>query len=81
MADVAAERVTGKVKWFNTQKGIGFITRDDGGPDVFVLRRQLPPDPAGRYLDRGDRVEFDVVQKGTHHNPTAVNVLRLEGPR
>lgn len=76
-----AERVTGKVKWFNTQKGLGFLTRDDGGEDVFVHRRQLAPDPAGRYLDRGDRVEFDVVFKSAIANrPSAENVVRLETP-
>lgn len=75
-------RVTGKVKWFNTQKGLGFLSRDDGGEDVFVHRRQLQPDPAkgGRFLDRGDRVEFDVVFKSAIANrPSAENVVRLEG--
>lgn len=70
-------RNTGKVKWFNTQKGLGFLTRDDGGEDVFVHRRQLTPDPVdgGRYLTIGDRVAFDVVVRGK--GPSAENVVRL----
>lgn len=70
-------RVTGKVKWFNARKNLGFITRDDDGTDVFVHRNHITPDPAGaRVLTLGDRVEFDVVPRG--QGPTAENVVKLQ---
>jgi CspA family cold shock protein len=49
---------TGIVKWFNAEKGYGFIEREDG-PDVFVHHSAI--DMAGyRSLEEGQRVEFDV---------------------
>ena len=57
-------RETGTVKWFNGQKGYGFITRDSGG-DVFVHYSAIEGQ-GFRNLDEGDRVEFSVEegQKG-----------------
>jgi cold shock protein len=50
----------GTVKWFNEQKGFGFITQDDG-PDVFVHYSAI--DQAGfKSLAEGDQVEFEVTQ-------------------
>jgi CspA family cold shock protein len=49
---------TGTVKFFNTAKGFGFITPDDGGKDVFVHINDL----AGVVIQEGSKVEFDVVQ-------------------
>ena len=50
-------RVTGTVKFFNTAKGFGFITPEDGGKDVFVHITAL--EAAGiRSLNEGDRVSF-----------------------
>ena len=50
----------GTVKWFNEQKGFGFITQDNG-PDVFVHYSAI--DATGfRALNEGDQVEFEVVQ-------------------
>ena len=67
------ERVTGTVKWFNAQKGYGFIERPNG-PDVFVHHSAIKS--AGfRELVEGERVEFSITQgpKG----PQASDVIRL----
>jgi CspA family cold shock protein len=63
-----SERTTGTVKWFNTSKGYGFITRE-GGPDVFVHYSAIQSD-GFRNLAEGDRVEFTVSQgpKGPQAN-------------
>jgi cold shock protein len=51
---------TGKVKWFNDQKGYGFIEPEDGGKDVFVHISAV--ERAGiRSLKEGDRVKFDLL--------------------
>ncbi|PIZ05213.1 MAG: cold-shock protein [Gammaproteobacteria bacterium CG_4_10_14_0_8_um_filter_38_16] len=54
-------RETGVVKWFNDQKGFGFITRDNGGEDVFVHHKAINA-TGRRTLHEGDRVEFTVVK-------------------
>ena len=61
---------TGTVKWFNPDKGYGFITEDDG-PDVFVHFSAIEGE-GYRNLDENQKVEFDVTQgpKG----PQAANV-------
>ena len=51
----------GTVKWFNAEKGFGFIAPDDGGPDVFVHYSRSPAD-GYRSLGRDQRVEFEVTQ-------------------
>jgi cold shock protein len=55
------ERVTGTVKWFNTSKGYGFISRP-GGPDVFVHYSAIQSE-GFRNLEEGQRVEF-TIEKG-----------------
>ena len=50
---------TGTVKWFNAEKGYGFISRE-GGPDVFVHYSAIQMD-GYRTLDEGQAVEFDVA--------------------
>jgi len=51
----------GTVKWFNAEKGFGFIAQDGGGPDVFVHYSAI--ETSGyRSLDEGQRVEFEVTQ-------------------
>ena len=51
----------GTVKWFNGEKGFGFIAPDGGGADVFVHYSEI--DAGGfRSLDEGQRVEFEITQ-------------------
>lgn len=52
--------MTGKVKWFNAEKGYGFIEREDGG-DVFVHFSAIQVD-GYKTLEDGQTVEFDVVR-------------------
>jgi CspA family cold shock protein len=51
----------GSVKWFNAEKGFGFIAQDGGGPDVFVHFSAIESD-GYRSLDENQRVEYDVTQ-------------------
>jgi cold shock protein len=51
----------GTVKWFNGEKGFGFISQDEGGPDVFVHYSNIVGS-GFRNLDENQRVEFDVTQ-------------------
>jgi cold shock protein len=51
----------GTVKWFNAEKGFGFIAQDGGGPDVFVHFSAIQAD-GYRSLDENQRVEFEVAQ-------------------
>jgi CspA family cold shock protein len=67
-------RTQGTVKWFNDQKGFGFITPDGGGKDCFVHHSAIQSD-GFRTLSEGDRVEFEVVQ-GTK-GPAAENVTKV----
>ena len=52
---------TGTVKWFNGDKGFGFITQDDGGADVFAHFSAISSS-GFRSLEENQRVEFDVTQ-------------------
>jgi CspA family cold shock protein len=51
----------GTVKWFNSEKGYGFIAQDDGGPDVFVHFSAIQSD-GYRSLEDNQRVEYEVTQ-------------------
>jgi cold shock protein len=65
---------TGTVKWFNSEKGFGFISQDDGGPDVFVHFSAITGN-GYRNLEENQQVEFETTQgpKGLQ----ASNVTRL----
>lgn len=65
-------KVQGKVKWFNSTKGYGFIGQDSG-PDVFVHFSAIQMD-GYKTLQEGDSVEFEVVQG--QKGPQADNVTK-----
>ena len=65
--------MTGKVKWFNAEKGYGFIEREEGG-DVFVHFSAVQAD-GFKTLEEGQAVEFDVVEGP--RGEQAANVVRL----
>jgi cold shock protein len=66
--------VKGKVKWFNDQKGYGFITPTDGTPDVFVHHTAIRGE-GFRSLAENQNVEFEVLQ--SDKGPKAANVNKL----
>jgi CspA family cold shock protein len=63
----------GKVKWFNAEKGYGFIEREDGA-DVFVHFSAINTD-GFKTLEEGQAVEFDIVDGA--RGPQAANVTKL----
>lgn len=63
----------GKVKWFNDQKGYGFIAKDDGSGDVFVHFSAVKGE-GFKSLAEGDAVEFEVVD--SEKGPKAANVVK-----
>jgi CspA family cold shock protein len=65
------------VKWFNEEKGFGFIMPEDGSKDCFVHHSAIQADGFKKLVE-GERVEFDMVegQKG----PAAENVVSMGGP-
>ena len=67
-------KMTGIVKWFNADKGFGFITPDDGSKDVFVHFSAIVQD-GFKSLEEGQEVEFDVVEGA--RGPQAANVVKL----
>ena len=72
MADI----INGTVKWFNSEKGFGFIEQEDGGKDVFVHFRNINNSGYGRVsLDDGQKVSFEITdgEKGLQaENVTAL---------
>jgi CspA family cold shock protein len=63
----------GKVKWFNAEKGYGFIETEQGG-DVFVHFSAIQQE-GFKTLDEGQEVEFDIVEGA--RGPQAANVIKI----
>ena len=71
-----AALVNGTVKWFNSDKGFGFIEQEDGGKDVFVHFRQINSNGYDRVsLDEGQKVTFELGEG--EKGPQAENVTGL----
>lgn len=64
---------SGTVKWFNSEKGFGFIAQDGGGPDVFAHYSNISGN-GYRELVEGETVTFDVTQG--QKGPQAENIVR-----
>ena len=67
-------KMTGLVKWFNADKGFGFITPDDGSKDVFVHFTAIQSNEF-RTLNENQKVEFSIEQG--QRGPAAANVVTL----
>ena len=67
-------RSTGVVKWFNSEKGFGFITQE-GGPDLFVHYSEIQSN-GYRSLNEGDKVEFDITDGKKGKQASAVTVIK-----
>ena len=65
---------TGTVKWFNTEKGFGFIAPDDGTADVFAHFSAIAGN-GYRSLEEGEKVEFEVTQG--QKGPQAANISKI----
>ena len=68
-------RTVGTVKWFNDQKGFGFITPENGSKDCFVHHSSIQAS-GFKSLAEGDRVEFDMIEEAK--GPKAMNVVRVQ---
>jgi CspA family cold shock protein len=66
------DMATGTVKWFNSEKGFGFIEQDGGGPDVFAHYSNIAAQ-GFRELQEGQKVNFDVTQG--QKGPQAENIV------
>ena len=69
-----SNRITGTVKFFNNEKGFGFISPEDGSKDVFVHHTAIQSN-GFRSLNEGDRVEFSIEPSAK--GPRAAEVVKL----
>lgn len=69
--DVQSDKQVGTVKWYDSQKGYGFIAPESGGDDVFVHRNDL----GATFITEDDKVEFEV--KETPKGLAAINVSKI----
>ena len=67
-------KTTGVVKWFNSEKGYGFISSDNGN-DVFVHHSQIKEDGTAKDLHEGENVTFDI--EDSPKGVMAINVQKL----
>jgi CspA family cold shock protein len=74
--ELTGEKATGTVKFFNSMKGFGFLTRDDGQPDAFVHISAVERSGL-QEINEGERFEFDleVDRRGKH---SAVNLVPVQ---
>ena len=75
--EVTERNISGTVKWYNVQKGFGFVTRTDTKEDVFVHKTKISKsNPAHKKVSLGEseRVLFDVVRVSGRSSPEAINV-------
>ncbi|GEM85157.1 MULTISPECIES: cold-shock protein [Meiothermus] len=70
----------GKVKWFNAEKGYGFIQREEGEPDVFVHYSAIQS-RGFRTLNEGDVVTFEIEPGKNGKGPQAANVNVVEAAK
>jgi CspA family cold shock protein len=73
-ASLSRSVLTGTVKWFNNDKGFGFVSFDDGARDAFVHFSEIQTE-GFKTLDEGDVVEFDLAEEG--RGPKAKNVVKV----
>jgi len=66
----------GKVKWFNSRKGYGFITPENGEKDVFVHVTTLEKSGL-KYLDEGDSISFEISEN--QGKTQAINIKKVDG--
>src|SRR6185369_8987797 len=72
--EIQMARSTGTVKWFNSEKGFGFVTQENG-PDLFVHYSEIQSN-GYRSLNEGDKVEFDITDGKKGKQASAVTVIK-----